>query len=91
MSLLTWLIVVWGTLTAVLVLLLIYRSTLTIKEDDQLFLDEAESHMQAEQTELLARMNRIQPAVRLLGACSGLLILLIGGLWLYQGFTQNHL
>jgi hypothetical protein len=86
-----WLLIIWGVLTAVLVVLLIYRSTLTIKEDDQLFLDEAESHMQTEQIELLNRMNRINPMVKLLGACSGLLILAIGAIWLYQGFTQNQL
>ena len=91
MSLMTILLSVWGVLTTLLVILLIYRSTLSIHEDDQLFLDDSESQMQAEQTELLQRMNRIQPFLRLLGACSGLLIVLICGLWLYQGISQNRL
>lgn len=91
MSLMTILLSVWGVLTAVLVVLLIYRSTLTMHEDDQLFLDEAESHMQIEQTELLAKMNRIQPMVRLLGACSGILILIIAGIWLWTGLNQSNL
>lgn len=91
MSLMTILLTVWGVLTALLIMLLIYRSTLTMHEDDQLFLDEAESHMQIEQTELLAKMNRIQPMVRLLGACSGILILVIAGLWLYAGLNRNAL
>jgi len=87
----TILLSVWGALTAVLIVLLIYRSTLTMQEDDQLFLDEAESHMQLEQTELLNKMNRIQPMVRLLGACSGILIVVIAGLWIWTGITQTHL
>jgi len=91
MPLITMLLIVWGVLTSVLVVLLIYRATLNNQEDDQLFLDEAESHMQIEQTQLLARMNRIQPFVRLLYVCSGGLILVIGGMWLYQGFLQNQL
>jgi hypothetical protein len=91
MSLMTILLTVWGVLTALLIVLLIYRSTLTMHEDDQLFLDEAESHMQIEQTELLAKMNRLQPMVRLLGACSGILILVIAGLWLYAGLNQSNL
>lgn len=91
MTLMSILLSVWGVLTAVLIVLLIYRSTLTMHEDDQLFLDEAESHMQLEQTELLAKMNRIQPMVRLLGASSGLLLLAIFGLWLYSGLSQNNL
>jgi len=37
---LVWLLTAWGVLTAVLIVLLIYRSTLTMREDDQLFLDE---------------------------------------------------
>jgi hypothetical protein len=91
MSLMTILLILWGVLTTMLVILLIYRATLNNREDDQLFLDEAESHMQAEQTELLNRMKQIQPFVRLLGACSGALIVLICGLWLYQGIAQNRL
>jgi len=87
----TILLSVWGALTALLIVLLIYRSTLTMQEDDQLFLDEAESHMQLEQTELLNKMNRIQPMVRLLGACSGILIVIIAGLWIWTGISQTHL
>jgi hypothetical protein len=91
MSLLTVLMIVWGVLTGILVLLLIYRSTLAMHEDDQLFLNDAESHLQNEQTELLKRMNQIRPILRVLGAGSGLLILVIGGLWIWQGIMQNHL
>jgi len=80
--------IAWGAVTAVLVVLLIYRSTLTMHEDDQLFLDDAESHMQQEQTELLARMNRIQPFVRLFGAASGFLILVMAGVFVWQAFNQ---
>ena len=91
MSLLTWLLIIWGCVTGVMVVLLIYRSTLTMHEDDQLFLDEAESHMQIEQTELLHKINQIQPILRVLYACSGLLIVVIGGLWIWQGIMQSHL
>ncbi|HTD22572.1 MAG TPA: hypothetical protein VK738_07955 [Terriglobales bacterium] len=91
MSLLTVLMIVWGVLTGIFVLLLIYRSTLAMHEDDQLFLNDAESHLQNEQTELLKRMDQIRPFLRVLGAGSGLLILVIGGLWIWQGIAQNHL
>jgi len=49
MEKLMWPFVAWGVVTAVLVILLIYRSTLTMQEDDQLFLGESESHMEKEQ------------------------------------------
>jgi hypothetical protein len=88
MSLMTMLLVLWGVLTTILVILLIYRSTLSMHEDDQLFLDQSESHMEQEQTALIARLNRLQVPVRLFGAASGLLILIIFGMWIWKGLNQ---
>lgn len=88
MTPLTWLLIAWGALTAVLIVLLIYKSTLSMREDDQLFLDESESHMEQEQMEILRRINKIAPLVRIFGAASGVLILVIAGIWIYNGFTQ---
>ncbi len=79
--------ILWGVLTTVLVVLLIYRGTLTMHEDDQLFLDEAESHMQKEQTEIMHRADRLGPFIRIFGAASGTLIVVIAGVWFYQAFT----
>ncbi|HZQ68837.1 MAG TPA: hypothetical protein VFA68_10000 [Terriglobales bacterium] len=87
MSPLVWMLTVWGVLTAILVILLIYRSTLTMHEDDQLFLDESESHMEKEQIQLMQKVDRINPFVKWLGAASGLLILVIAGVALYQQLT----
>jgi len=89
MSPLIWLLIVWGVLTAILIILLIYRSTLTMQEDDQLFLNESESHMQTEQTELLMKVNKITPIVKILGAVSGVMILVIAGLFIYQGLNSS--
>jgi uncharacterized membrane protein SpoIIM required for sporulation len=88
MSPLIWLLTVWGVLTGILIILLIYRSTLTMHEDDQLFLDDSESHMQKEQMEIMQKVNKINPLVRWLGAASGLLILVIAGIFIYQGLNQ---
>jgi len=88
MPLMSMLLIVWGVLTAILVILLIYRSTLTMREDDQLFLDQSESHMEKEQQELIARVNKVNVPVRILGGASGLLILVIAGMWIYEGLTR---
>ena len=90
MSVMTVLLTIWGVLTGILVLLLIYRSTLAMHEDDQLFLNDAESHLQVEQTELQRRMTRLTPIVRALGVGSGVLMLVMVGMWLYQGFMQSQ-
>ena len=88
MSMLMWPLIIWGVLTTILIVLLIYRSTLTMHEDDQLFLDSAEDHMQKEQEELIKKMDRLTPWVRICGAGSVLLILVIAGTWFYNNLTR---
>jgi uncharacterized membrane-anchored protein YhcB (DUF1043 family) len=83
-----WSLVAWGVVTGILIILLIYRSTLTMQEDDQLFLGESESHMEKEQIELMQKVNKVTPLVRALGALSGLMILVIAGVAVYQGLQQ---
>jgi uncharacterized membrane protein YjfL (UPF0719 family) len=83
------LFVAWGILTIVLVILLIYRSTLTMHEDDSIFLNDTESQMQKDQVEVLAKMRKIGPFVKILGALSGAMILVMAGLFIYQGLTNS--
>lgn len=80
--------VVWGAVTAALIVLLIYRGTLTMHEDDQLFLDSAEDHMQKEQQELLGKMNRLTPWLRICGAGSAVLLVVMAGVYLFTHMTQ---
>jgi hypothetical protein len=82
------LLIAWGVLTAALIALLIYRGTLTMHEDDQLFLGESESHMAREQDEIMQKVNKLGPLLKVLGTASGVLILGIAGLAIYQGLTQ---
>jgi len=89
MSTLFELLIAWGVLTAALIALLIYRGTLTMQEDDQLFLGESESHMAQEQLEIMAKVNKIGPLLKVLGTASGVLILAIAGVAIYQGLTQQ--
>jgi hypothetical protein len=79
--------IVWGVFTIGLIVLLIYRSTLTMHEDEQLYLDSASSHMQQEQTELLVKVNRLTVPVWVFGAGSGVLLLVLAGMFIYQGLN----
>ncbi len=88
MSTLVDLLIVWGVLTAALIALLIYRGTLTMHEDDQLFLGDSESHIAKEQVELMQRVNKLGPFVKILGTASAALILTIAGVAVYQAMTQ---
>src|SRR5580658_1460296 len=79
--------VVFGIFAVGLIVLLIYKSTLTMHEDEQLFLDDANSHMQEEQTELLVKVNRLTKPVWVFGAGSGVLLLVLVGMFIYQGLN----
>jgi len=81
------LVVAWGVLTVALVILLIYRGTLTMQEDDQLFLGESEAHMAREQDEIISKVNRLGPFVKILGTAWGVLVLAIASLAVYQQMT----
>ncbi len=83
------LLIVWGIVTAALVIVVIYRGTLSLHEDDQLFLGDSESHLAREQQELVARLTRLAPLVRVLGVASGGLILVIAGLWVWRGLSRD--
>ena len=83
-----WLLIAWGVVTGILLILLFYRSTLTRQEDDQLFIDESSSSRATEQSQLIAKVNKINPVVKLVGATSGLMILVIAGWAVYLGLNS---
>lgn len=55
---------IWGVLALVAAGLFVYRSSLTRDEDDQIYLDEAFQHEKAAQEAIVAKVNKIEPAVR---------------------------
>jgi hypothetical protein len=88
MSMLYLVATIWGIFTGVLIILLIYRSTLTMHEDEQLFLDDANSHMQEEQTELMVKVNRLTVPVRVFASGSGVFLLVLVGMWISQKLNE---
>jgi hypothetical protein len=76
--------VIFGVFAIGLIVLLIYKSTLAMHRDDQLFLDDASSHMHAEQTELLAKVNRLTIPVRVFSMGSGVFLIALAGMWFYE-------
>ena len=93
-SLLTVLLIAWGGITTVLVFLLIYRSIVSMKEEGQLFLDPAEANLEAEQQQILHRLDQVDRYVKAVSIVSGSLLIVIAGIWLYRGiigFTRPTL
>ena len=79
----------WGILTGILIILMIYKSTLSMHEDDSIVLNETESQMQKDHAEVLAKMRKITPMIKVLGALSGVMILVIAGLFIYHGLNNT--
>ena len=78
----------FGLFAVGLIILLIYKSTLTMHEDDQLFLDEANSHMQEEQTELITKVNKLTLPMRVFSIGSGVFLLAFLAMLIYQKLNE---
>ena len=83
-----YLLVAWGIVTAIFLVLLIWRSLLESHEDDQIFLDSAQEHMAREQRELVAKIMRLSKPITTTGITAGTLLLVIAGMWIYQGLKN---
>jgi hypothetical protein len=82
------LLIAWGVVTAVLVCVLIYRSTLATREEDQIFLGGGEETMANEQRMLVARIQKLSRPITALVVISGSLLAVSAGLWLWQTFKN---
>jgi hypothetical protein len=80
--------IVWGVITATFLALLLWRSLLTAHEDDQLCIDAAGEHVAREQRALFAKITRLSRPITTSGIAAGALLLLIAGMWLYEGLKS---
>jgi hypothetical protein len=80
-----YMVIAWGIVTAVFIVLFIWRSVLSSHEDDQIFLDAAEEHMAREQRELVAKINSLSRPLLGTGIIAGVLLLVIAGMLLRPG------
>jgi hypothetical protein len=83
-----YLTVVWGVVTAIFLILIAWRSVLSSHEDDQIFIDAAQEHMAREQRELVAKIESLSKPLLASGITSGVLLLLIAGMFVYHGLKN---
>ncbi|GAC1622856.1 MAG: hypothetical protein PVS2B2_02500 [Candidatus Acidiferrum sp.] len=83
-----YLLIVWGVIAAVFLGLLLWRSLLASHEDDQIFLDGAQEHLAREQRELIVKINTLSRPIMTSGIAAGVLLLVIAGLWIYEGLKH---
>jgi hypothetical protein len=83
-----WLLLSWGVVTVALICMLIYRSVLSTREEDQIFLDPAGESMASEQRALVTRIEKLGRPITALIVISGILLAAIAGVWLWQGYKS---
>jgi hypothetical protein len=88
MSAIPVLLIVWGAISACFLALLAYRGQLTRYEEDQLFLNENVSHEQEEQTEIIRKVNQIQPFVRVFAVAAAAMTAGIVGIFTYDAWQH---
>ena len=82
--------VIFGIFAVGLIVLLIYKSTLTMHEDEQLFLDDTSSHMHQEQAELLTKLGQLTLPLRVFSAGSGVFLMVLLAMVIYQKLNEIH-
>lgn len=83
-SLLFVLLIAWLAVTALLIVLAIARAVISLREEDQLYIDPGEERLLKEQREIITKLERLRPY--LIGSFVGSVALGLAtfGLWVYQ-------
>jgi hypothetical protein len=80
--------IVWGVLVVITGALLLYRARLQGNEMDLVSLDETFAKEQAENEVIAAKINKIQPAIRVLGWLVTIATLIVAGYWAWDFVKQ---
>lgn len=76
--------IVWACIITCLLILLLYRSNLTRYEEDQIFLDDSGNHQKKEQEDLLVKVNKVQPLIRVVTGVTCVLTVCIIGMYVWD-------
>ncbi len=79
---------VWSVLVLFTAALFIYRSTLTKDEEDQIFLDDSFDQMKSAQAAIVAKVNKVQPLLRVALWLVGIATVMVVGYYIVDIFNQ---
>jgi hypothetical protein len=88
-SALTYLLIISGAITAVLVVLVIYGNALDSREDDEIYLNKTEENMAGDQRALVGKMNRLARVITVVAVVAGIFLLASAGVWVYIGLYKS--
>jgi hypothetical protein len=84
------LLMLWGAVTGVLIVLVIYGNTLDNHEDEEIYINKKEDKfMGGEQRVLVAKMERLKKVILSVAVVSGVLLLTSATVWVYIGLTRG--
>ncbi len=79
---------IWAALTISFLALLVYRGQLTRYEEDQLFLNDSNTQERELQTNLVRRIEKLQPIVRVVGGAAGLATACAVGIYVWDAWKS---
>jgi len=77
-------IAVWAVVTVILIALSIHRSIFVMREEDIIFVSEAERATKAEYATTMQRLKRLEVVLKVFSFASGAMTLLVAAVWLYE-------
>jgi hypothetical protein len=80
--------IIWAVFTAILLVLLLYRGTLTRYEEDQIFLDDSSNLQQQEQSAIVNKVARMRPFLRIAIGATCVMSVAILGLYVWDALKQ---
>jgi hypothetical protein len=79
---------IWGAAVLLLAVVSLYASRMARNEEDQLFLGDSFSHVQAEQADIQAKVRRFLPVKRAVMALAGVMTLVLVGYYILNIVNQ---
>jgi hypothetical protein len=74
----------WGIATASYLALFLYRSIIGLHEEDTLYLSAGEAKLEAEQREVMKRINKLDSLSHGIGYAALALTVVLAGMWVYS-------
>jgi hypothetical protein len=79
---------VWSLFIVLTAALYIYRSNLTRDEEDQIFLDDSFEHEKSAQAAIVAKVNRVQPILRIVMWLAAIATVFVIGYYVVDMLSQ---
>lgn len=83
--------IVWAVFAAILLILLLYRGTISRYEDDQLFLDDISERQHQENDAVIRKLAQIQPFLKVFTGVTSILTAAILGIYAWDAIKLFYM